>query len=232
MRVCVFTCPSPLRQPSLRSPLSPPSPASHLLQPPSLPALSLPPPSLLKTREAPEDRLGQAAELIPVQHDLTHSEASEDSLGQVAQQIVVQIEAHKVWSVCEAPDDRLGQVAQPIAVQTEVTAGSHVVENAISQCLDTLVVEVQCSRLVGAGACAVQDAAVVCGKAAGAEGARQTSFRTTFGTICCEEQGEKRHNQERWLRRSAAPLKPPLLCCTDDPVCVCVMVCVCVCVLK
>jgi hypothetical protein len=27
-------------------------------------------------------------------------------------------------------------------------------------------------------------------------------------------------------------LKPPLLCCTDDPVCVCVMVCVCVCVLK
>jgi hypothetical protein len=69
---------------------------------------------------------------------LTHSEASEDSLGQVAQQIVVQIEANKVWSVCEAPEDRLGQVAQPIAVQIEVTAGTHVVENAISQCLDTL----------------------------------------------------------------------------------------------
>jgi hypothetical protein len=51
---------------------------------------------------------------------------------------VVQIEANKVWSVCEAPEDRLGQVAQPIAVQIEVTAGTHVVENAISQCLDTL----------------------------------------------------------------------------------------------
>ena len=125
VRVCVFICPPPLRPPSLQS-LSPsslsrvPSPTTAFAPRP----LPLSPPFLLKTREAPEDRLGQVAQLI--------------------------------------------------AAQREVPVGTHVVENTIFQCIDTLVAEDQMSRLFGAGACAVQDAAGVCEKTAGAEGTRQS----------------------------------------------------------
>ena len=64
VRVCVFICPPPLRPPSLQS-LSPsslsrvPSPTIAFAPRP----LPLSPPSLLKAREAPEDRLGQVAQL-------------------------------------------------------------------------------------------------------------------------------------------------------------------------
>jgi hypothetical protein len=161
-----------------------------------------------KACESPEDSLLQVAQLIAVQSEVSKArEVPEDRRGQVAQQIVVQIEAPKV---CETIEDSLGHVDQLIAGQIEGLAGTHAVENAISQFLDTLVVEVQNSRVFGTRAGAVQDAAGVCGKAAGPEGARQTSFRTTFGTMRCEDQGEKRHNQERWLRQSAPPVKAPL----------------------
>ena len=190
VRVCVFTCPPPLRQPSLRSPPSLPSPASDLLQPRSLPALPLSPPSLLKTREAPEDFLGQ-----------------------VVKHRVIQV---KEPNARQAAEDRLGQVAQLIAAQRELPAGTHVVENTIFQCLDTLVAEVQISRLAGAGACAVQDAAGVCEKNAVAECTRHyfmkrlgrrlfprharvrgpDYIRITFGTMRSEEQGEKRQNDD------------------------------------
>ena len=149
VRVRVFICPPLLRPPSLQS-LSPsslsrvPSPTTAFAPRP----LPLSPPFLLKTREAPEYFLGQ-----------------------VAQPIVPQIE---YMQSREAPEDRLGQVAQLIAAQRELPAGTHVVENTIFQCIDTLVAEVQISRLFGAGACAVQDAAGVCEKTAGAEGTRQS----------------------------------------------------------
>jgi hypothetical protein len=190
-------------------------PLSPLPRPPPL----SPPHSLLKAREAPEDRLGQVAQPIATHiNDLKAREAPEDRLGQVAQPISRHINFRKAR---EAPEDRLGQAAQLIVIQIDTRAGTHVVENAIFQCRDTLVHEVQNSRLVGAGACAVQDAAGVCEKTAVAECTRHyfmkrlgprvaprharvrgpDYIRITFGTMRSEEQGEKRHNQERWLRR-------------------------------
>ena len=78
-------------------------------------------------------------------------------------QIVVQVEVSKV---CETIEDSLCHVVQLISGQIkrlavtgqiERLAVTHTVENAISQCLDTLVVEVLDFRVFLTRACAVQD---------------------------------------------------------------------------
>jgi hypothetical protein len=98
VRVCVFICLPPLRPPSLQSlSLSSlsrvPSPTTAFAPRP----LPLSPPFLLKTREAPEDFLGQVAQAIVPQIEYMQArEAPEDRLGQVAELIAVQIEPLEV----------------------------------------------------------------------------------------------------------------------------------------
>jgi hypothetical protein len=103
----------------------------------------------LKVRETIEDGRREVAQLVVGQNEgLQVRQTVKDGRRQVAQVVVVQIEVPKVGETVEDGPRQLA-LTQLVMVQIEVCAGTHVVEHAIPQSGDALVVEEQLTAPVG-----------------------------------------------------------------------------------
>ena len=103
----------------------------------------------LKVRQTIEDGRREVAQLVVGQNEgLQVRQTVKDGRRQVAQVVVVQIEVPKVGETVEDGPRQLA-LTQLVMVQIEVCAGTHVVEHAIPQSGDALVVEEQLTAPVG-----------------------------------------------------------------------------------